>query len=63
MRMENLPEGAMAPIFNWTQFAIDVGPMWMAIEACSENKGRVAELYLKDERIQMALEQLQSYME
>ena len=61
IRIEKLPEEATGPIPNWAQFAIDVGAMWMAIEVCEPNKGRVAQLYLKDKQIQAALEQLDSY--
>jgi len=58
LRMEDLPPGADKPIPGWTQFAIDVGPMWMAAEACGPDKGRVAKWYLQDERIQAALARL-----
>lgn len=51
VRMKKLPAGVKSPIPNWTQFAIDVAPMWMSIEAASKGGGRVAELYLKDETI------------
>jgi len=58
VRLEDLPQGAEGPVPNWTQFAIDVGPMWMAIEACRPSGGRVAELYLTDGDVKDALEQL-----
>ncbi len=58
VRLEGLPEGADGPIPNWTQFAIDVGPMWMAIEACGPEGGRIAELYLADDEIESALAML-----
>lgn len=60
IRIEALPEGFRSPISNWAQFAIDVGPMWMAIEATEKN--RVAGLYLKDGSVRKALEQLDGKM-
>lgn len=58
VRLGGLPDGADRPIPNWTQFAIDVGPMWMAIEACGEDGGRVGKLYLADGDIKAALSAL-----
>jgi len=52
LRMEKLPAGAVKPISNWTEFSIDVGPMWMAIEESKPDKGKISALYLKDPEIQ-----------
>lgn len=58
LRVADLPEGCSEPIPNWTQFAIDVGPMWMAIEAAKPGGGRIAELYRSDPDIQRILTKL-----
>jgi hypothetical protein len=58
VRLEGLPEEAHGPVPHWTQFAIDVGPMWLAIEACSPDGRRTAALYLADEDIKAALGKL-----
>jgi hypothetical protein len=60
IRLEELPTGFKNSIPSWTQFAIDIGPMWMAIEASEGN--RVAGLYLKDASVSQALEQLDGTM-
>jgi len=62
VRMEELPSGWKEPIPNWTQFAIDAGPLWMGIEASAPKGGRVVELYLADKEIQKALTQLAARM-
>jgi len=58
VRMEELPREWKGPIPNWTQFAVDAGPLWMAIEAAKPDGGLVAGLYLKDREIEAALERL-----
>ena len=62
VRMEELPSGWKEPIPNWTQFAVDAGPLWMGIEASGPKGGRVAGLYLADREIQKALAQLAARM-
>jgi hypothetical protein len=58
LRVADLPEGVPGPVPNWTQYAIDTGPAWMAIEAFSPGGGRVASLYRFDADIARALEEL-----
>jgi hypothetical protein len=62
LRVADLPPGVPGPVPNWTQYAIDTGPAWMAIEASSPGGGRIASLYRADPEIARALDELAQRM-